>query len=115
MKGLNKLKKSLVLIFINMKIWKYILGALAFIAGIFAISSSSKNNSKKVLDEKIKENNSEIKEVKVKTQKTKSKKDSTQKQLSKATKTTANTKAKVKSTKPTKKTTKSFSNKYRKK
>ena len=92
MKGLSKLKKSLVLIFINMKIWKYILGALAFIAGIFAISSSSKNNSKKVLDEKIKENNSEIKEVKVKTQKTKSK-----------------------STKPTKKTTKSFSNKYRKK
>ena len=96
-----------------MKLWKYILGAIAFIGGIFAVSASTQK--KKEYDKKVKNNQDQIKAVKVKTRKAEKAKSETKKQITESKKKTTATKKQVKDTTTAKKTVKNFENKYRKK
>ena len=53
-----------------MKLWKYILGAIAFIGGILAVKSSK---DKKVLKVKLEDNKKQVKTVKTKAKKVEAK------------------------------------------
>jgi len=97
-----------------MKLWKVILGIVAFIGGIFAVSTSKKAD-KKEFDKKIKENKAETKKVQEATKKVEAEKKETKKQITEAKKKTATTKKQVKSTTSAKKTAENFEKKYRKK
>mgnify|MGYP001246583434 FL=1 len=93
-----------------MKLWKYILGAIAFIGGILAVKSSK---DKKVLKVKLEDNKKQVKTVKTKAKKVEAKKAETKKAIKSQDKKVAKTKAKVKKTTSAKKTTSDFKKKYR--
>ena len=79
-----------------MKLWKYILGAIAFIGGIIALSSTSKKGSKKEFNNKVEENKTKTKKIQEASKKVEAEKIETKKQVLKAKKKTSTTKSKVK-------------------
>ena len=89
-----------------MKLWKYILGAIAFIGGIIALSSTSKKGSKKEFNNKVEENKTKTKKIQEASKKVEAEKIETKKQVSKAKKKTSTTKSKVKNTASAKNTVK---------
>lgn len=95
-----------------MKLWKYILGAIAFIGGLLAVKSFK---NKKEFEKELKDNQDKIKVVKAKVKKTEAEKAETKKTIKKQEAKVAKTKAKVKDTTSAKKTTENFEKKYRKK
>jgi len=95
-------------------LWKWVLGAIAAIAGIVTLFASQ-SASKQVYDDKVNDNNDEVKKVKTKTKEATTKKAATKAALSKAKTKTASTKSKVKQTGSATKTTKDFKKKYRSK
>jgi len=97
-----------------MKLWKYILGILGFIGGLFAVKSL-KNQDKKEFDNKVKENEEQVKAVQEKAAQAEDERIRLKKEKSKAKKKTAATKAQVKDTTSAKKTAENFEQKYRKK
>ena len=97
-----------------MKLWKYILGILGFIGGLFAVKSL-KNQDKKEFDNKVKENEQKVEKVREAAKKVEAAKEATKKELTEAKKKTATTKKQVKSTTSAKKTAENFEQKYRKK
>ena len=97
-----------------MKLWKYILGAIAFIGGIFAVSASTKKKAQEEADLRIKENEELTKKIKEAAKKVEEAKEKTKEELTKAKKKTSTTKKKVKDTVSAKKTTENFEKKYRK-
>lgn len=97
-----------------MKLWKIILGILGFIGGLFAVKSL-KNQDKKEFDNKVKENEEQVKAVQEKVAQAEAERIRLKKEKSKAKKKTAATKAQVKDTTSVKKTAENFEKKYRKK
>jgi len=97
-----------------MKLWKIILGILGFIGGLFAVKSL-KNQDKKEFDNKVKENEEQVKAVQEKAAQAEAERIRLKKEKSKAKKKTAATKAQVKDTTSAKKTAENFEQKYRKK
>ena len=97
-----------------MKLWKVILGIVAFIGGIFAISASTKKKAQDEADLRIKENEELTKKIKEAAKKVEEAKEKTKEELTKAKKKTTSTKKKVKNTTSAKKTTENFEKKYRK-
>jgi len=97
-----------------MKLWKVILGILGFIGGLFAVKSL-KNQDKKEFDNKVKENEEQVKAVQEKAAQAEAERIRLKKEKSKAKKKTAATKAQVKDTTSAKKTAENFEQKYRKK
>ena len=97
-----------------MKLWKVILGIVAFIGGIFAVGASKKAD-KKEFDNKVKENEAETKKVQEAAAAAEAERIRLKKEKSKAKKKTAATKAQVKNTTSAKKTAENFEKKYRKK
>ena len=95
-----------------MKLWKYILGAIAFIGGLLAVKSSK---DKKEFKKELKDNQDKIKVVKAKVKKAEAEKAETKKAIEKQEAKVAKTKAKVKDTTSAKKTAENFEKKYRKK
>ena len=95
-----------------MKLWKYILGAIAFIAGILAIKSSK---NKKEFEKKLEDNQEKVKVVKAKVKKAEAEKAEVKKAIKKQEVKVAKTKTKVKDTTSAKKTAENFEKKYRKK
>ena len=96
-----------------MKLWKYILGAIAFIGGLFVLNSSKKKAQQET-DLKLKENERLTEQLKEAAKKVEAAKEETKKEISKAKKKTSTTKKKVKDTTSAKKTTENFEKKYRK-
>jgi len=97
-----------------MKIWKWILGILAAIGGAAAFAASKKQD-KKEFDNKVKENEEQVKAVQEKAAQAEAERIRLKKEKSKAKKKTAATKAQVKDTTSAKQTTKNFEKKYRRK
>jgi len=62
-----------------MKLWKYILGAIAFIGGLLAVKSSK---DKKEFKKELKDNQDKIKVVKAKVKKAEAEKAETKKAIS---------------------------------
>ena len=98
-----------------MKLWKYILGAIAFIGGIFAVSASTKKKAQDEADLRIRENEELTKKITEAAKKVEAAKAKTKKELTETKKKTTSTKKKVKDTTSAKKTTENFEKKYRKK
>ncbi len=94
-----------------MKLWKYILGAIAFIGGILAVKSSK---NKKEFEVKLEDNQDKVKVVKAKAKKVEAKKTEVKKAIKKQKVKVAEAKAKVKDTTSAKKTAENFEKKYRK-
>ena len=97
-----------------MKLWKVILGILGFIGGLFAVKSL-KNQDKKEFDNKVKENEEQVKAVQEKAAQAEAERIRLKKEKSKAKKKTAATKAQVKDITSAKQTAENFEQKYRKK
>jgi len=96
-----------------MKLWKYILGAIAFVGGLFVLNSSKKKIQQET-DLKLKENERLTEQLKEAAKKVEAAKEETKKEISKAKKKTSTTKKQVKDTTSAKKTTENFEKKYRK-
>ena len=94
-----------------MKLWKYILGAIAFIGGLLAVKSSK---DKKEFEKKLEDNQEKVKVVKAKVKKAEAKKAEAKKAIEKQEVKVAKAKAKVKDTTSAKKTAENFEKKYRK-
>ena len=94
-----------------MKLWKYILGAIAFIGGLLAVKSSK---DKKEFKKKLEDNQDKVKVVKAKIKKAEAKKAEVKKAIKKQEVKVAKAKAKVKDTTSAKKTAENFEKKYRK-
>ena len=71
-----------------MKLWKWIIGLFAVLGGAAAVASTQK---KKEYDKKVKENQDQIKAVKVKTRKVEKAKVETKKQITESKKKTTAT------------------------
>ena len=94
-----------------MKLWKYILGAIAFLGGLLTVKSFK---DKKEFKKELKNNQDKIKVVKAKVKKAEAEKAEIKKAVEKQETKVAKTKAKVKDTTSAKETTKNFEKKYRK-
>ena len=79
-----------------MKLWKYILGAIAFIGGIFAVSASTKKKDQEETDLRIKENEELTKKITEAAKKVEAAKAKTKKELTETKKKTTSTKKKLK-------------------
>ena len=92
-----------------MKLWKYILGAIAFIGGLLVVKSSK---DKKEFEKKLEDNQDKVKVVKAKVKKAEAKKAEVKKAIKKQEVKVAKAKAKVKDTTSAKKTAENFEKKY---
>mgnify|MGYP003137768169 CR=1 FL=1 len=97
-----------------MKLLKYILGAIAFIGGMFALNTASKKKDEE-FDNQIKDNEKQVSKVQEQTKKAEEVKDNLKKDLQNLKKENNLTKKQLQDAKKINKVIEDFESKYRKK